>query len=176
MFARPPGALDNEFLGDIVQFCLVTRDYKRTLAELTRLGIGPWRIQTLGPHNVTDGRLRGDAHEFTAKMCYAYASNLMFEVVQPLTGQSAVQEFLDKKGEGIHHLGCLCPTKNFQECIAEFEARGFKVVQSGRWQGKVGYAFIGTDDALGFFIEIWDHPPGFVLPEPEEWYPAPPSA
>ncbi|RPH46683.1 MAG: hypothetical protein EHM84_08865 [Lysobacterales bacterium] len=87
-----------------------------------------------------------------------------------------VQRVSGKKGEGVHHVGFLCRNRSFTEAIAEFERRGFRVAQSGRvWGGKVGFAFIGADDELGLFLEIWDHPPGFGPPDPDAWYPAPPA-
>lgn len=174
LFDLPVTPGTDELLGNIVQLCLVTRDQKRTMDSLLRLGIGPWRVHNLGPGNVTDMRFRGDAHSFTCKMAYAYSANMMWEIVQPVDGTGVFQDFLERHGEGVHHAGFLCPGRSFSDAIAEFERRGFNKIQSGRvWGGRVGYAFIGTCDELGFFFEIWDHPPGVGPPDPDSWYPAP---
>jgi glyoxalase/bleomycin resistance protein/dioxygenase superfamily protein len=175
MLDVPKKAVTDDLLGNVVQICLVTRDQKRTMDSLLRLGIGPWKVQTLRPGNVTDMRFRGAAHSFVCKMAYAYSANMMWEVVEPVEGTGVFDEFLRQHGEGVHHAGFLCPGRSFTEAMAEFERRGFNVIQSGRaFGGKVGYAFIGTDDELGVFFEIWDHPPAYSPPAPDEWYPAAP--
>jgi hypothetical protein len=176
MFEAPRNAVADDLLGDMVQICLVTRDHKRTMDTLLRLGIGPWRIHRHHPGTTRDTRYRGQAHTFTAVMAYAHSANIMWEIVEPVHGTGVFNEFLEKKGEGVHHVGFLCRNRTFTEAIAEFERRGFRVAQSGRvWGGKVGFAFIGADDELGLFLEIWDHPPGFGPPDPDAWYPAPPA-
>ncbi|MFE2186386.1 hypothetical protein [Streptomyces sp. NPDC059455] len=45
-------------LGDVVQICVVTSDIRRTIDGYLRMGIGPWRVQTLGPDSTTDTRFR----------------------------------------------------------------------------------------------------------------------
>jgi hypothetical protein len=89
-------------------------------------------------------------------MAFASSVNTMWEVVEPQGGTGVLQEFLDKNGEGVYHVGFHIPGRNFTEAIEEFSRRGFQVVQSGRWLERTGYAFIGTGDGLGVFFEIWD--------------------
>ncbi len=72
MLHVPKKAVTGDLLGNVVQICFVTRDQKRTMDSLLRLGIGPWKVQTLRPGNVTDTRYRGTAHPFVCKMAYAY--------------------------------------------------------------------------------------------------------
>jgi methylmalonyl-CoA/ethylmalonyl-CoA epimerase len=174
--SKSPGlAMAADLLGDMVQICLVTRDHIRTMDHLLALGIGPWRIHTHHPGTTRETLLRGEAHAFTCIMAYAHSANVMWEIVEPVAGSGIFSEFLEQRGEGVHHVGFLCRDRSFAAAIVEFDRRGYQVVQSGRvWNGRVGYAFIGTYDALGLYFEIWDHPPGFGPPDPECWYPAPP--
>ena len=165
------GVQGAELLGNAVQICLVTRDHKRTIDQLLKLGIGPWRIQTLQPETLSETRYRDEPHSFRVIMAFASSANMVWEVVEPVDGTGVFHDFLEARGEGIHHVGFLCPGRSFTEAIEEFKNRGFYVIQSGRWLGKTGYAFIGTHNALGAYLEIWDHTPGFVHPEPDEWYP-----
>jgi hypothetical protein len=172
----PPNNL-NDLLGDVIQICLVTRDHKRTMDGLMRLGIGPWRMHIHSPATISQTRLRGEDHTFTCIMGFAFSANMMWEVVEPLEGTGIFDEFLKNHPDGgVHHVGYTCPGRNFHEAIAEFERRGFQIIQSGRvWNGQVGFAFIGAYDELGVFFEIWDHPPNFTPPAPDSWYPAPPT-
>ncbi len=41
------GSIADPFLDNVVEIAVVTRDHKRTMGGLWRLGIGPWRVHTL---------------------------------------------------------------------------------------------------------------------------------
>ncbi|KAK9838598.1 hypothetical protein WJX84_004354 [Apatococcus fuscideae] len=43
-----------DFLGNLIEVCMVTKDPERTMAGLWRLGIGPWRAYTFTPENTTN--------------------------------------------------------------------------------------------------------------------------
>ena len=85
-----------------------------------------------------------------------------------------MQEFLDRHGEGIHHVGFDIDHRPWKERLAAFAARGFAVSQSGRFVDQNAFAFFDTEHASGTTFETYDIPPGFVWPEPEAWFPAPP--
>jgi ABC-type multidrug transport system ATPase subunit len=36
--------LSNSFLGNLIEICIVTRNHRRTMEGMVRLGIGPWRV------------------------------------------------------------------------------------------------------------------------------------
>ena len=36
--------LSNSFLSETIRACVVSRDHRRTMAGMARLGIGPWRV------------------------------------------------------------------------------------------------------------------------------------
>jgi hypothetical protein len=54
-----PTELSNSFLGDLVQVCVVTRDHRRTLEGLVRLGFGPWSLRTFDRTNCAEMTYRG---------------------------------------------------------------------------------------------------------------------
>lgn len=43
------GGVADGFLGNAVEIAVVTRDHRRTMEGLARLGIGPWRVYTFSP-------------------------------------------------------------------------------------------------------------------------------
>ena len=169
-------ALANSFLGETMQVCVVTRDYQRTMAGLVQAGIGPWRVYTFDPDTVTDMTFRGQPASYSMKLCIAFSGAMMWEIVQPLTGPNIYEEFLERHGEGIHHVAFDCSGLDWEQRLAAFEARGFKMIQSGWWQGKVPYAYFETEDATTTTFETFVIPADFEMPEPEAWYPAPPPA
>ena len=67
-------------------------------------GIGPWQIHTFQPPDLFDTTLRGKPEPYTMKIAAARIGNIQWELIQPLSGRSSYQEFLDEKGEGLHHV------------------------------------------------------------------------
>jgi hypothetical protein len=102
---------------------------------------------------------------------------MIWEIIQLLSGPSIFKDFLEKHGEGIHHVAVSCNNMEWGERVAEFEKRGFKMVQSGIWVGKEGkltFALFASEDDPVTTFETFIMPEGFEMPVPEEWYPAPP--
>ena len=166
--------LENSFLGETTQVCLVTRDYRRVMKDMVVAGIGPWCVYTFGPENVADITYRGQPCNCSYKFCVAFSGAMIWEIIQPLSGPSIFEEFLEKHGEGIHHVAMSCNNMDWGARVAEFEKRGFKMVQSGRWEGKLTFALFATEDDPVTTFETFIMAEDFEMPVPEEWYPAPP--
>ena len=159
------------FLGNVVEIAIVTRDHRRTMEGLWRLGIGPWRVYTFSPENVTNQTYRGSPSPFTLKVCFARSGGLAWELMEPISGPSIFAEFLNLHGEGVHHIAYDCHDLPFEQRIAEFERRGFPLVQSGSWMGKNHFAFFETEGATATCLETYVFPEDWQPPEPEEYYP-----
>ena len=165
----------NDILGNIVQICCVTRDHKRTMDGLLKLGIGPWRIYNFNSQTTSDTQYKGKPHSFSAIMGYADSANTMFEIVEPTGGTSIFADFLEQRGEGVNHCGIQNPKMKVGDSIAAYAQRGFPIAQSGRvWGGGTAFTFLDTYDELGFYLELTESTPGFTPPEPDQWYPGHP--
>lgn len=167
---KPPS--NDPFLGNPAEIAIVTRDCKRTMEGLWRLGIGPWRVYTFSPDNTTNQTYRGNPSAFTLKVCFAQMGEMVWELMEPVSGPTIFQEFLDTHGEGIHHVAFDCNNIPFEERLAEFERRGFKLVQSGSWMGRNHFAFFETEGATTTTFETYSFPDDWEYPEPEEIFPA----
>jgi hypothetical protein len=93
--------------------------------------------------------------------------NLMWELVQPLEGPSTYKEFLEQKGEGVHHVQLA--VDNFDQMIATLGKKGIGVLMKGDWKG-LSYAYLDTEKELGTILEI-KKPLEWVAPQPEATYP-----
>jgi methylmalonyl-CoA/ethylmalonyl-CoA epimerase len=51
--------LSNSFLGNLIEVCFATEDYKRTMEGMVRLGIGPRRVYTFDGSTVSDREYAG---------------------------------------------------------------------------------------------------------------------
>lgn len=167
-------ALANSFLGRIIEVCIVTEDFHRTMAGLVRLGVGPFRVYTFDSTNLSNPTYHGQKSPFSLKVCFAKNDDLTWEIMQPVAGNTIMRDFLDVHGEGIHHIAFDCHGMPWQQRLAEFSGRDFARTQSGLWQGKNEFAFFDTEAATTTCFETYYMPDDFELPEAEEWYPAPP--
>lgn len=166
--------LSNTFLGNVVELCIVTDDHIKTMQGLCRLGIGPWAVYTFSPETVTDQTYHGAPCEFALTVCFAKSGNMVWELMQPLWGPSIFQDFLDTHGTGFHHVAYDCNDIPWDTRIAELEKRGFRMIQSGKWQGQNAFAFFDTHDDTGTTFETYAFPTDWTYPEPDSWFPAPP--
>jgi len=168
----PGGGGDaNGFLGNAIEIAIVTRDHLRTMEGLWRLGIGPWQVHTFSPENTANQTYRGEPSAFTMKVCFAQHGGMIWELMEPISGPTIFAEFLERHGEGIHHIAYDCNQIPFEERLAEFARRGFRLVQSGSWMGRNHFAFFETEAATTTCLETYIFPDGWEYPEPDEWYP-----
>lgn len=167
--------LDNSIISEAMQICIVTRDHRRTIDGFIAAGIGPWAIYTMAPPLLTETTFRGAPAKYSMYLALAYSGEMMWEVIEPITGPSIYTEFLDRQGEGVQHVAVACGELSLDERIREFEKRGFANIQSGVINGNVPYAYFATAEATGTIFEVFDIPPS-GLPEPDTWIPAPPPA
>jgi len=158
------------FLGKAIEIAIVTRNVKTTMQGLSCIGIGPWRSYTFTPENTTNQTYRGEPSPFVMRVCFAQLGDLIWELIQPLSGRTIFQEFLDRHGEGIHHIAFDCNGIPFPARLAEFERRGFKLSQGGSWMGTNHFAFFDTEGDTTTCIETYAFPDDWTYPEQDLSY------
>ena len=168
-----PRELSNSFLGSLIQVCVVTRDFRRTMAGFVQLGIGPWTVRTVDASNCK-AVYRGRPADFEVKLCLANSQNMNWEIIQPIRGASIYEEFLEHHGEGVQHLAFSCSGMEYEERIRQFQERGYEMTQYGVIFGGVEFHYFSAEADLRTTMEIYRVPPDFEFPAPDEWYPTPP--
>jgi methylmalonyl-CoA/ethylmalonyl-CoA epimerase len=136
-----------------------------------KLAIAPWSVFTFTPDWIRDMTFRGREQPYSMKLALAQVGDMMYELIEPVDGPNSYQEFLDARGEGLHHLGFF--VEDLDAAIAEMDGQGFPVLQSGRAfgvDGDGGYAYFETDGALSCIVEAIEMPK--AMPDPERTYPA----
>lgn len=155
----------------IDQVAVVVRDIDRAMERyVEELGIGPWSVYTFSPDWIQNMTFRGKEQGYTMTLALAQVGDVMYELIQPVQGPSSYEEFLNERGEGLHHLGYF--VDDIDEAIKEMESKGFPLLQSGRGfgtDGDGGYAYFETEGALGHIIEAIRLPAR--MPDPERTYP-----
>ena len=153
----------------VLQVCVVVRDLQKSMEFYWNIfGIGPWKILTFKSPFMTNTRVRGKAVSYSMKLGIARIGSMQWELIQPLTGNSIYKEFLDQKGEGIHHIAC--DMGNYDQAVATMQKHGIGILMSGDLPGE-SFAYMDTEKYLGIVLEIYNRPVGFKAPVPEGTYP-----
>ena len=76
------------------------------------------------------------------------------ELLESVKSDSAIQKFMDKKGEGIHHV-CL-KVDDVYNAIAELKEKGISVIYPTPKKGAEGFlvTFIHPRDSGGVLVEL----------------------
>jgi len=159
------------------QVCVVVRDLDRTIREyVERAGIGPWAVYTYAPPELHNMRVRGQPVEYSMRLALAWTGSIMWEVIEPLEGPSIYREFLDTRGEGMHHVLVQHTCTDLKAALEAFTRRGCPPLMEGSYKG-TDFAYIETEGPLAMILELVQRPnyPGYRRPDPEYWYPSPPD-
>lgn len=119
--------------------------------------LGVPRFYLFNDVKIEERTYRGGEGNFRAHIALAYAGEAQIELIEHLSGESIYKEFLEKKGEGLHHLGFI--VNDYEKAIGDFARNGYPVVQSGRIGQGTRFAYFDTEAAIGSIMEI------FVLDE-----------
>lgn len=139
-------------LGDVLQTAIVVRDLRKTMEAYWRLfGIGPWNIYEYAPPMLRDCTVRGTRVDYSMRLALAKAGPTQLELIQPLEGPSIYWEFLEQKGEGLHHVQS--NVENLEAVLAACREAGIAVLMSGRF-GEGEFYYLDTEALLGFTYEV----------------------
>jgi hypothetical protein len=146
--------VEQRILGmDVAQIALVVRDLDAALERWVAVGYGPFRVYDYGP-NLARRRYRGSEGAFSMLLAVSDTSPQV-ELIQPLTGPSIYEDWLTKRGEGLHHVG-LVVDGDFDAAVERLVAAGYPAIQSGDFgplhDGRFSYH--DTQDALGVIVEL----------------------
>ena len=94
---------------------------------------------------------KGKPSEGRAKLAFLKLENLVLEFIQPVDGPSTWQRFLDRRGEGVHHIAF--HAENLKEALEKFRGMGITVEQKGDFKGGC-YVYTDPKNKLGAVIEL----------------------
>jgi len=145
----------------VLQVCVVVKDLQKTMERYWNLcGIGPWQIYTLVS---TNGAVRGKPESYSMKAAAAMIGDVTWELIQPLAGPSVYKEFLEEKGEGLHHVAVV--VDDFDKAVSTLGS-----LMDGTIHG-IKMAYLDTEKELGAIFEVADSLDMDLLPPPEATYP-----
>jgi methylmalonyl-CoA/ethylmalonyl-CoA epimerase len=136
----------------ITQVAIVVKDIDKARNGWAQvLGVKAPEASVAESHFSRPTLYKGNPSDAKAKLAFFAMDNIQIELIQPLGGKSTWQEFLDKNGEGLHHIAFAVKDINGME--KKFELQGMSTVQRGGWDGGA-YSYIDASRDLGCILEL----------------------
>ncbi|MDD6140751.1 MAG: methylmalonyl-CoA epimerase [Bacteroidales bacterium] len=92
------------------------------------------------------------------KTAFFKVGQTKIELLEPTSEESAVAKFIEKRGEGIHHIAFA--TDGVAAALAEVEAKGVRLIDKAPRNGAYGLkiAFLHPKSTLGVLTELCEKP------------------
>ena len=79
------------------------------------------------------------------------------ELLEPTSDESPIAKFIEKRGEGIHHIAFCVEDAN--EALADAASKGIKLIEEKARKGAEGLniGFLHPKSTMGVLTEVCDH-------------------
>jgi catechol 2,3-dioxygenase-like lactoylglutathione lyase family enzyme len=142
--------------GKFHHVAVVVRDANkaaRTYADVFGVAVPPTRIVK----NIPFPPSAGIKQTMATRTTMLQANGMNLEIIEPLEGPSPWRDFLNKYGEGVHHIAFSVP--EWSPAVKLLESKGGKWVQGTE---AVNFGYVDMMPQLGFTIEVMG--PKLTLP------------
>ena len=92
------------------------------------------------------------------KTAFFKIGNTKIELLEPTSEESIIAKYIEKRGEGIHHIAYA--TKNVNEALKEAEEKGVRLIDKEARGGAEGLriAFLHPKSTGSVLTELCEHP------------------
>ncbi len=140
----------------ICQIALVVKDIEKVAKNYAELfGVDVPEIEPVPPQEETHIVYRGKPSATRAKLCVFDLGSVVLELSEPDELPSSWKEFLDKKGEGVHHIGF--QVEDRAAVLDAFAKRGIPVRHVGEYPGGT-YTFMDSEEQFGVVLNLKHEP------------------
>jgi catechol 2,3-dioxygenase-like lactoylglutathione lyase family enzyme len=141
--------------GTVVQVAVVVKDIEKAAAAYADfLGGAVPKWSWTDTEDVAHTQFKGKPTPARAKLAFIELKNITLELIEPDQNPSTWREFLDTKGEGIHHIAF--EIKGMGEKVALLGKKGMPLLQKGDYEGG-RYAYIDGTAKLGLILELLEN-------------------
>ncbi len=141
---------------EIVQVGVVVKDLEKTVEYLSSLGMGPFKFRTVTHPSAT---LHGEKVFYEVRLAKSQQGPVELELIEYQKGKTIHKEFLDEKGEGLHHIKVT--VKDIHATVNRFARKGIEPLQQDTPVGGGGMAYLDTAKIGGVIIEVSQRPPNY---------------
>jgi 4-hydroxyphenylpyruvate dioxygenase-like putative hemolysin len=139
----------------MVQVGIIVRNIEKTAAEYAAFfGIEKPEARLTDAYEKTQAEYKGRPTHARAKLAFMNFGSLQVELIEPDENPSTWREFLDKHGEGVHHVAFVID--GMAQKVDALSSRGFPLDQKGEYTGG-RYAYIDTRDSLKTIVELLEN-------------------
>jgi catechol 2,3-dioxygenase-like lactoylglutathione lyase family enzyme len=154
-------AVDLSLFKHVTRIGWVVKDVDSVTAYWEKLGLRNIRRTT--EQTVAGMTWRGQGTPARVRTAQAAIGGVTVEWIQPVSGSNAWSEFLQRHGDGIHHLAFTMPDETrWRGQLDAFGSRGVDVVQQGTLPGAAddgAYAYLDTAGRGGGLTIALQHGP-----------------
>ncbi len=101
-----------------------------------------------------EGIAYGQPANFVFHLYMAYSGGSLLELIQPVSGQSIFQDYLDKHPQGgVQHIAFMVPGLELDTCVSGLTDKGYSAILSLTLP-VASVAFFDTTNEIGVFTEI----------------------
>jgi methylmalonyl-CoA/ethylmalonyl-CoA epimerase len=141
--------------GSLQQVAFVVKDLTAGMEFFSRtMGVPRFYVIEDFGLKARDKTFRGRPAEQNFKLALSYSGDTQIELIQHLSGDTCYKEHLERRGEGLHHLGFfLYDPQEYQRTLDSLGAGGYSPLMSGRF-GTTRYTYFDTEATIGSIMEI----------------------
>lgn len=139
----------------ISQIGIVVHDLDKTMKQYhDLLGWGPWNVYEHTAPVLHDTHLHGQKQTYSMLCAETMVGDMCYELIQPLEGPSIYKEWLEEKGEGLHHIAVMKPDmESSDQFKKDMEAAGAKMLMGGRIGETIEFYYLDSEPALKVILE-----------------------
>lgn len=136
----------------VVQIGLIVNDADKTASVYAEVfGIPKPTVVPIADDSFAKTNYRGKPSNAKGKAAFFNLGPIEMELIEPVGAPSTWDEFLQKHGEGIHHIAF--KTMDMEEAQKFMASKGMETVQHGGWEGGQ-YAYVDCSKQLGMILEL----------------------
>ncbi len=139
----------------VCQVGIIVRDVEKTAqAWADLLGVEKPVARITDTKDKSHINYQGASTDARAKLAFFNLGQVQLELIEPVGAPSTWAEFLEKHGQGIHHIAFRI--KGMDDVLAELQAHDIPLVQRGDYTGG-RYAYVDGIPALGAILELLEN-------------------
>ncbi|GIN20434.1 VOC family protein [Siminovitchia fordii] len=138
----------------INQLAFVVKDIKAANEAFTKLlGVKKTEPFLTGDSSISKVIYKGKPTESRSKLVFLNTPTVQLELIEPDENPGTMREFLDKVGEGIHHIAF--DVDSIDTYLPVMEEKGYPVLQTGEFTFSEGrYVYVDTEKDHKTLIEL----------------------
>ncbi len=136
----------------VVQIGVIVRDVAKSARRYAEVfGIPVPQIVEIANDSFARTVHRGQPSRASGKAAFFDLGPVQMELIEPVGAPSTWDEFLQTKGEGIHHIAFR--VTEMPAAIEFLKSKGMECIQEGGWDGGQ-YAYVDASAQLGTILEL----------------------